>query len=261
MSSDTEAQRQRALLSAIRAQASDPMPARWIAPEREAAGLAPYRGHARVLAPRVLAQAFPTVHALLGALDDEAWSRLARQLWHDHPPVEGDLNRWGAALPGWLSAHTRGVDWPWLSDVARLDWACHESTQAADATLQGDTLARLGDTEPDALLIRLMPSIHVVRSDWPVVSLRCAPDPAWRPSLAALEAECALITRPGWHPQVDVLPPAWVDWMSAMVMGDAQPRLGALLDRQAPAFDLTAWLTHALTQGWIWRVDLRSPSA
>lgn len=258
MTTDTEAQRQRALLAAIRQGASDTALTHWIHPDRDAAGLAPYQGHARVLAPRVLAQAFPTVRALLG---DEAWASLAQQLWRDHPPVEADLNRWGAALPAWLNAHHSGVDWPWLGDVARLDWACHESTQAADATLQGDTLARLGDTAPQDLMIRLMPSIHVVRSEWPVVSLRRAPDPAWRPAHPAPEAECALVSRPGWHPQVDVLPPTWVDWMSALASGAEQPPLDTLLDRQAPAFDVTAWLTHALTQGWIWRVDVRSPWA
>lgn len=211
-----------------------------------------------MLAPRVLAQAFPTVHALVG---DDAWTPLACQLWHDHPPVDSDLNRWGAALPGYLRTHASAITRPWLSDVARLDWACHDSTQAADATLQGETLARLGEYDPDALLIRLMPSIHVIPSDWPVVRLRSDHRQALEPTQVTPHAECALVSRPGWHPQVDVLKPAWVDWMCALAQGDEQPLLNTLLDRQSPAFDLTAWLTHALTQGWIWRVDLRNPSA
>jgi hypothetical protein len=267
VSPSIEAQRQAALLEAIRALDRHAPPG-WLAPGGEHAPLAPYQGHVRALAPRVLSQAYPTVHAMLG---DEMWPQVARQLWLSHPPHEGDLNRWGAALPDWLAAQDDLSAWPWLPDVARLDWACHDCAQAADAALDTASLEQLPLEDPDRLVIRLMPAMRIVNSAWPVVSLYRAhqaaeandasPDDVLaltQQLLAAPQAECAIVTRPQWQAVVETLPAEWCDWMVALSSEDPIS-VGQALTRQAADFDLGAWLSCALQRHWIWRIELRTP--
>lgn len=266
MSQSIEAQRQSALLAAIRGQASLSPPG-WLTPGTMRAPLAPYQGHVRALAPRVLSQAYPTVHAMLG---DDVWPHVAHQLWQRHPPQEGDLNRWGAALPDWLATQDDLSAWPWLPDMARLDWACHDCAQAADAELDAASLERLALEEPDLLVIRLMPAVRIVNSAWPVVSLyrahheaaaHASPDDvlmAEQQLLAEPQVECAIVTRPHWQPVVEALPAEWRHWMTALLREESIS-VGQALSRHAGDIDLGTWLTCALQRHWIWRIELRTP--
>jgi hypothetical protein len=266
VSQSIEAQRQAALLTAIRGHASLSAPG-WLAPGAEGTPLAPYQGHVRALAPRVLSQAYPTVHIMLG---DEVWPRVAQQLWLCHPPHEGDLNRWGEDLPDWLAAQDELSAWPWLPDVARLDWACHDSAQATDAELETASLEQLPLEDPDRLVIRLMPAARIVSSAWPVVSLyrahhaaaaNASPDDVLvtvQQLLAEPLAECAIVTRPQWQPVVETLHVEWCDWMVALSSKDPIS-VGQALSRHAGDIDLSDWLSCALQRHWIWRIELRTP--
>ena len=99
MSAQAEADRQSALLHALRASAMPGLPARARAlPGRQAdadeqAGLRAYRANAQAMAERALVAAYPVLARWLG---DEAMAALARDLWRVHPPTRGDLAWFGA---------------------------------------------------------------------------------------------------------------------------------------------------------------------
>lgn len=260
MSAAAESQRQAAVLQALwglRANAA------WREQgEALRLGLAAYQGNATATAERVLAAAYPTVQALLG---EEALALLARQLWHHHPPSEGDLTAWGQALPDWLAGLPEVQDWPYLPDGARLDWARHTAEHASDATFEPDSLALLGAHDPAHLQIQLRPGLSVIRSEWPVVTLwqaHQAPKADMldklRQALSARQAETAVVWRAQWRAEVLTLPEAMVDWMSFLAPSTPQaaPCLSTLLDSAPADFDLTQWLALALHHGWIWRVSV-----
>ncbi|MGH6647724.1 HvfC/BufC family peptide modification chaperone [Aquabacterium sp.] len=222
-------------------------------------GLAAYQGNATATAERALAAAYPTVQALLG---EEALAGLARLLWRQHPPRHGDLTAWGDALPDCLARLPEVQDWPYLPDCARLDWARHTAEHAADALFDPESLSLLGTHDPNELAIELRPSLSVLRSDWPLVTLWEAHQPATNPtSLAALReavaaqrAETAVVWRRHWRAEVVALPQAsMASWMISLASGPSRP-LSSLLDQALTDFDLGAWLELALRQGWIWRV-------
>ena len=88
------------------------------------------------------------------------------------PSRSGDLNRYGSGFPGFLGTYPHARPLPWLADVARLEWACHESLLAADAGgLDLAALARVAEDDQPRLRFLLHPSVRLVRSRWPVLAI------------------------------------------------------------------------------------------
>src|SRR5258708_8332119 len=66
-----------------------------------------------------LANAYPIVRKIVGG---EFFDAMAREYAREHPSTSGDLNEFGARLPGFVAAcpHTR--DLPYMPDVSRMEW-------------------------------------------------------------------------------------------------------------------------------------------
>lgn len=231
----------------------------------DAAGLRAYQLNAQATAQRVLASAYPTIAAQLGA---DALDTLAVLLWRAQPPKSGDLGEWGGHLPALLATHPDLQAWPWLADSARLDWACHACERAADVNLDADSLRRLGDTDPQHLHLQLRPCVQVVASSWPIGSLweahqmpSAQQEQAAAQALALGQPETVVVWRQPWQVQVRALPAAQASWMWALHT-NSRASLADLLDQANTdndidtGFDFTAWLSEALTQGWLWRVSV-----
>ncbi len=144
----------------------------WVrAPARASAshGVAAYRGNAGALAERALGSAFPTIAALIGA---ESFAGLARHFWHEHPPVRGDVGEWGDALPAFIAASEQLAEEPYMADSARLDWAVHAATRAADVSgVWPPALDALTTTDPALLRMQLAAGAAVVGSRWPIATV------------------------------------------------------------------------------------------
>jgi hypothetical protein len=268
-----EALRQQALMTAIH----DTMQ-----PD-DSPGLLAHRGHQRVVSGQLLNSVYPRAALMVG---DDTLAQLAWQLWREHPPTSGDLGEWGSALPELLTdlvAHD--ADWqPWacLPELARLEWACHQCERAAEVVPDLSSLSLLGEAEPQAITIDLPPALRIMASHWPwaelwpsltdepadqnrlhtlMPSLLKEPQPmASRVVVSRLPEGRASGASP-WLARLTPLPEGMEEWMQALTHADP-PSLQALLERQPPGFDITAWLTLALQEGWICRVRrLRSPAA
>ncbi|MDO9238216.1 MAG: putative DNA-binding domain-containing protein [Aquabacterium sp.] len=267
MSRQAETERQLAVMDAWRstlpsASTLDNQQACWPAIQAaklatDAAGLRAYQLNAQATSQRVLASTYPTMAAMLGT---DTLDMLARLLWQTQPPNCGDLGQWGGHLADLLNSHPDLQDWPWLADSARLDWAVHLSERAHDTTVDTDSLQRLGDTAPQNLRLHLQPHVHILTSAWPVASLWTAhrldspqQEDAARSALQAGSGETAVVWRHDWHGQVQVqgLPAPVAAWMQ-QVAGEHD--LATLLNQADGDFDFTAWLTEALTKGWLWRI-------
>ena len=134
-----------------------------------------YRGN--VLANRrgTLRATYPVVCRLVGdAFFDEAAARYAGHA----PSRSGDLHEYGDAFANFLEGYAHARSLPYLADVARLEWACHECYHAADAgAFDFAALARVPAERHAGLRFLLHPSTRLLRSSHPVAAIMEANQP------------------------------------------------------------------------------------
>jgi Putative DNA-binding domain len=219
-------------------------------------GLHAYRAHALAQAEGALMTVYPVVTQIMGAADA---ALLARALWHSYPPHAGDLAAWGGDLAILIDAQAQLTDVPFLSDLARLEWALH--TLAALPDLQADwpSLAHLAEGDAHQWRGRWAPGLAVLSSAWPVVSIWQAhqlPDAqalqqALDACLTQPQPEAAVLWRQGFKPCVRPALAGEACWLASM---DRTQPLALSID-QAVALDVAAWLPLAVTTGMLLALD------
>lgn len=217
-------------------------------------GLAAYRANGQALAERALAAAYPVVAAMVGPA---CLNALARTLWHGHPSRHGDVARWGGDLPALLALEAQLADFPYLADLARVEWALHLAAGAPDDSAEPASFALLTQQDPGALTLRLAPGTAVIRSAWPVASLVNAHlrgEPTLSEAADRLrdrEAEQALVWRRALRAEVrpcEAGEAALVDTL--LHRQGLVPALDAALATD-PGFDFSAWLAQAVGDGLV----------
>lgn len=168
-----------------------------------------HRNNALAAAIAALADNFPVVRAMLG---DTAFTALARHHAARQPPAAPRLWLYGAGLPASIAARAELHAWPWLADVARLEWLVVECLFAADPPQRR---RRLHPDRPWPLA----PATRWLASGWPVASLWQAHQPGAAFPDEFAGAELAVVARGGDGVAVLALP------------ADAQPLLAALAAR------------------------------
>lgn len=214
-------------------------------------GLLAYRSHGRELAVRALQGAYPV---LVRLLDQDNFAPLARAFWQAHPPQCGDLARWGEALPAFVQGMPQLASEPFLADVARVEWAMHCASTAADAQADIASLALLTTHDAPRVTLCLSPGMACVASPWPVVSVIAAHAQMDEPDLQqaaqrlrASVGETAMVWRQGFQPRVRE---AWPDEASVLMALQA----GLALDQAlaaAPGLDFSTWLATAVQTGLV----------
>jgi hypothetical protein len=86
-----------------------------------------------------------------------------------HPPSHFSLRYAGMHLPSFLSSHALSDHWPYLADLARLEWAILDAFDAPDAAaLEPDTLGGVPPECWPAIRFQVTPSLRLLDVDWPV---------------------------------------------------------------------------------------------
>lgn len=146
------------------------------------ASTAIYRNNMRVGALNALVGAFPAIRALLG---EECFEGCMLRYLSAHPSRAGDLHELGVALPGYLSTVPEFADLAYLADVARLEWLQRKALIAADAAeFDFAGLSEIGEEGFAGLHFRFAPTVHIVKSPWPVYGI-------WRMARAAAQGEAS----------------------------------------------------------------------
>lgn len=221
-----------------------------------------YRANAHASAARALQDAYPVIRQLVG---DSAFEHMARAFWHAHPPERGDLGQWGDRLPSWMAQDQQLMPWPYLSDVARVEWAMHQAATAADASLELDSFGVLTDTalDPGECHLNIASGLTLIDGHWPaadIILTHQASSPDWS-ALAALmnspSGSTSLVWRQHWQVRVMALCTADdVHLLRGLASGHP---LGQTLDGLDQNFDFNAWLSRAVHMGWV--VGARAPDA
>lgn len=116
-----------------------------------------------------LAAAYPVVLRLVGdAFFDEAAQRYARE----RGSTSGDLNEYGGLFPDFLGAYPHAASLEYLADVARLEWAVHDSRRASDSPLLDvAAAARVPPALQGAIRFRLHPAVRLIASAHPILAI------------------------------------------------------------------------------------------
>jgi uncharacterized protein (UPF0276 family) len=209
-----------------------------------------YRGNLTATWNKTLAAAYPVLQMLVG---EEFFGGLTQAYGRAHPSDSGDLNRFGAQFAEFLKHFPHVADYPYLPDMARLEWALHRAhyAEAADG-VSAQQMAALPPERIETARFQLHPAVQLLASEWATIPLWQAHQPG---AEAAFPDEMAtpsygLVTRPHWKTQVVPLARSSHAALTVLMAGGD---FGAALDA---AFDLDEnfdvagnlrhWIEHAL---------------
>jgi len=86
-----------------------------------------------------------------------------------HPPSHFSLREVGAHLPSFLASHALSEQWPFLADLASLEWAILEAFDAPDApVLAPETFGDIAPERWPAIRFQASPSLCLLDVEWPV---------------------------------------------------------------------------------------------
>lgn len=126
-----------------------------------------------------LRSTYPVVERLVG---ERFFEWVGGRFLADCPSPSGDIEERGAGFPGFLSRSPDVHGLPYLPDVARLEWACHEVLRARDEepldVRPAPPLAAMLN-----LRLRLSPARRLIASDYPVTRIWEAHQQAGEPAL------------------------------------------------------------------------------
>lgn len=214
-----------------------------------------YRNNVFASLAGVLAARFPATGALLGA---EFFRGMAAAFVAGHPPRSPVMLDYGEELPAFIETFDPARDYPYVADVARLEWAMHSALHAADS--EPVAISTLHDLDParlDDVALTLHPSVRRVASDYPVLSVwRAALDPSACLDTEFSGAESVLVTRLEFDVVAELLSPGAFAFLNAVSDGRA---LGSAADAAfaaEPGFDLAQTLALIFSSGAIAQVRL-----
>lgn len=209
-----------------------------------------------------LTHAYPAVLRLVGA---EFFQAMARVYVVREPPPSPILLDYGAGFAGFLRTFAPVDALPYLPDVACLERAWLDAYHAAEATsLDPTALAGIAHTDLPGLLLRPHPSVRVVTSAFPVVSIWQATISDAAPAAIDIAAggQDALVMRPATEVEVRALPAGAAPFIQTLALG--APVLDAARAglRAAPGFDLAGTLAALFAAGALvgWHLPNHPPT-
>ena len=209
-----------------------------------------YRNNVQVSLWNALADTFPAVRAEVG---DAVFATLAHTHMRDTPPQSPVMALFGARFADFLRAHPVALTWPYLPDLARLEFARVACFHAADAPALSAESLHAALQEPGLLpqlRWQLAPCVHVIQSPWPIVQRwrQACEDAAPSAPPTAPAAESALVCREAWDVVVIPLTAAEAAFVTALQdhapLGEA---VGQAL-QHSDTFDLSQTLAMLLRQ-------------
>lgn len=125
-----------------------------------------YRNNVMKTLTGAVTAVYPLIETLAGA---DFLKAAAAKYAAANPPEQGNLNFYGATFADFLAHYEPARDLPYLSDVARMEWAWELATLADDdAPLRIRTLQNIPEDKTPMLRLRLRASVQLVESRYPL---------------------------------------------------------------------------------------------
>ena len=153
-----------------------------------------YRNTVAASLIEALAARFPVVQRLVG---EDFFRAMARAYVAEEPPRSPLLFHYGKSFPDFIDGFASAAPLPYLADVARLEFARGLAYHAADAEpLAAAAFAALDSGRLAEFKVRLHPSVFIVSSAYPIISIWTANQAETVSPLRHRGREAALIARP-----------------------------------------------------------------
>ncbi len=164
-----------------------------------------------------LAARYPVVHRLVG---EELFADMARDYVRRQPPRSPVLALYGDTFPAFIETFAPAASVEYLADVARLELARGRAYHAADvAPVAADAFATIDPTLLGALQTVLHPSVSVVSSRFPIVSIWEAHQSEELKPVTRWSSEAALVVRPVLDVDVWRLPSGGAAFLHSLAGG------------------------------------------
>jgi len=184
---------------------------------------------------RALESRFPVVRRLVG---DEFFRAMARVFVTEDPPRSPILFRYGSTFPDFIQSFPPAADVHFLADVARLELARGRAYHAADArALSAEHYSALDAEKLAVLGVRLHPSVELLTSPFPIVSIWRAHQQKGEPQISSWQAEAALVVRPALDVEVHLLRAGGYAFLTALSQGASLARAATIAAAEAPSFN------------------------
>jgi len=208
-----------------------------------------YRNNVIVSLTEALGETFPAVRSLLG---DDYFKALARAFVVAHPPTSPVLLWYGGDFPGFIEAFPPLKAYPYLSDVARVEWTWLQAYHAEDAApLDPAALAAYAPDTVGAARFAGHPAAHVLSSRWPVWDLLRANrfEPGAQVEIDLAEAQSVMITRPELDVEFVLLRPGAEIFTAALLQGASLADAATAAQEACADFSLSDSLSDCLSNG------------
>ena len=175
-----------------------------------------YRNNVAVSLTEALATRFPVIRRLVG---EAFFAPLARLYAETDRPKSPVLAEWGAGFSAFLQQFPPLAAYPYLGDVARIEYARGQAFHAADARPVDP--AALAGADPDRVRLGLHPSVRLLALAHPAVSIWACNQPGGEGLPRTAGPETALILRDaGFQVPVRAVGAGDAAMLRAMLSGD-----------------------------------------
>ena len=214
-----------------------------------------YRRLIRTNYTQVLAVTYPVLRRVVGP---RSFDLLARGYLKKYPSTSGDLFAYGRHLPVWLLE----LQVPrLLVELARLEWACHEVHQAADALpLSQGQFDAIASADPSRVVLGLSPGVRLLRLSQPVHRVWLALQPDAQADLVADlapqdEETGVVVTRAEGSIHVTAL--ATLDYRLVEAIADRTTvaEIEQIATQCNPRFDFARFMASVLALGLLGSID------
>jgi hypothetical protein len=191
-----------------------------------------------------LAARYPVVQRLVG---EEFFRAMARAYVVEEPPRSPVLLEYGGTFPGFIESFAPAAGIEYLADAARLELARGRAYHAADSMPIGaGALTSLAPEELGALRVSLHPSVSLLQSPHPIVSIWEAHQTTEVATVREWGPEAALVARPEVEVEVWRLPPGGYCFMRGLSNADELAQAAETASAASADFDLVANLAVLL---------------
>jgi hypothetical protein len=223
------------------------LPIRAATAARAESGLAVYRNNVMSSLIKVVAARFPTVRRLLG---EDCFLESVRRFIVVEPPRSPLLLDYGDGFPEFLRRVSDDSCIGHIADIADLEVARGKAYHAADAvSLSAQAFAAIPADRLAGLRLTFHPSVSLLQSRFPIVSLWHTNREAGDVALPRGRPEAALIARPLLEVEVWNLPPGGFAFIVALWRGATMAAATEAAMDAAPDFDLAVNLSLLIQAG------------
>jgi hypothetical protein len=219
---------------------------------------------------RALSITFETVEGFIG---EDSFRMLSRRYLKYEAKTSFDWAEYGSTLPTFIAEQDALQEYPFLSEVAQLDWLIHNAQREADKVFEAASFAHLESGDTSVLRFIPAPGLQVRQFRFPVVDLyRLVHDPEMQSEENELARKTLLkeikisisdainnatsrslvLWRPEYKAQFEYVSDAQAEVMQQL---NEQASVDAIIETIGTHnIDLVAWLSKAISNKLIFSV-------